>query len=86
MSTKLSESTVVLTGGRITFNMVTEYSGLDTGGWEVVAPAFPLLETLLVVQDSSKKPCQTLLKPLTNQFTPFQCLGNTEVVFFRATI
>ena len=32
---KVSESTIVLTGGRITLNLVTEYSGLETGGWEV---------------------------------------------------
>ena len=35
MLIKVSESTIVLTGGRITLNLVTEYSGLETGGWEV---------------------------------------------------
>ena len=35
---KVSESTIVLTGGRITLNLVTEYSGLETGGWEVFHP------------------------------------------------
>ena len=35
---KVSESTIVLTGGRITLNLVTEYSGLETGDWEVFHP------------------------------------------------
>jgi len=44
-SIQLSESTVVLTGGRITFNTVTEYSGLDSGGWEVSSRELPSLNT-----------------------------------------
>ena len=43
---KVSESTIVLTGGRITLNLVTEYSGLETGGWEVQPFAYKYLVVL----------------------------------------
>jgi len=44
-SIQVSESTIVLTGGRITLNLVTEYSGLETGGWEVTSKQLPSLVT-----------------------------------------
>jgi len=44
-SIQVSESTIVLTGGRITLNLVTEYSGLETGGWEVSSKQLPGLVT-----------------------------------------
>jgi len=44
-SIQVSESTIVLTGGRITLNLVTEYSGLETGGWEVSSKQLASLGT-----------------------------------------
>jgi hypothetical protein len=42
---RVADSTIVLTGGRTTFGLVQELSGLDSGGWEVVARELPSLLT-----------------------------------------
>ena len=61
---KVSESTIVLTGGRITLNLVTEYSGLETGGWEVQPYLVVLWKILFAILSFTSRcqadSCQTL--------------------------